>query len=193
MDPILQTLAESAFLKILTGRLLIDQIEQAIKMIINSFQSGGKLIIFGNGGSAADAQHLAAEFIGRFKLTRNPLPVIALTTDTSILTAVGNDFGFGHIFSRQVKALARKKDIILAISTSGNSNNVINAVTVARTIGSEVVGLTGLDGGGLKDHVDLLIDVPSEDPARIQEVHITIGHIICDQIEQRLGNDSGIS
>ena len=140
----------------------------------------------GNGGSAADAQHIAAELVGRFKKERKAIPALALTVDTSSLTALGNDYGFDTIFERQVEALANKHDAVIGISTSGNSENIIRAVNKANSIGAFTIGLLGNDGGKLKDAVNLPIIIPSNDTARIQEVHITIGHIICEIIEEDL-------
>tara|TARA_B100000953_G_C17798486_1_gene351307 strand:- start:194 stop:619 length:426 start_codon:yes stop_codon:yes gene_type:complete len=138
----------------------------------------------GNGGSAGDAQHIAAELVGRFKKERKAMPALALTVDTSSLTALGNDYGFDTIFERQVEALANKNDTVIGISTSGNSENVVRAVNKANSIGAFTIGLLGNDGGKLKDAVNLPIIIPSNDTARIQEVHITIGHIICEIIEE---------
>ena len=143
-------------------------------------------MLMGNGGSAADAQHIAAELVGRFKKERKAMPALALTVDTSSLTALGNDYGFDTIFERQVEALANKHDAVIGISTSGNSENIIRAVNKANSIGAFTIGLLGNDGGKLKDAVNLPIIIPSNDTARIQEVHITIGHIICEIIEEDL-------
>jgi len=150
------------------------------------------VLICGNGGSAADSQHIAAELIGRFKKERKAIPALALTVDSSALTAIGNDYGFETIFSRQVEALATPNDAIVGISTSGNSKNIILALNLARKIGSKTIGFMGNDGGGMKDCVDVGIIVPSNDTARIQEVHITIGHIICEIIEQDLIHENKI-
>ncbi len=148
--------------------------------------SDRKLLLCGNGGSAADAQHIAAEFINRYELERPPLPAIALTTDTSILTSVGNDYSFDEIFSKQVKALGVEGDVLLAISTSGNSANVIEAVKSAKSLGIFTVGLTGSEGGQLKRLVDLSLVVKSNVTARIQETHILVGHIICELVDYLL-------
>ena len=145
--------------------------------------SDRKLLLCGNGGSAADAQHIAAEFINRYELERPPLPAIALTTDTSILTSVGNDYSFNEIFSKQVKALGVEGDVLLAISTSGNSNNVIEAVKAAKSLGIFTVGLTGGEGGQLAGLVDLPLVVKSSATARIQEAHSLVGHIICELVD----------
>lgn len=157
-------------------------------IVITSFKSGGKIILIGNGGSAADAQHIAAELMGRFKLERNSLPAIALTTNTSIITALANDYGYENIFSRQLESLADDKDVLIVITTSGNSLNILKAVECARLKNIKVIGMTGKTGGKLKDVVDILINVPSDNIPRIQEMHITIGHIICGIVEKELFN-----
>ena len=164
----------------------VDNIIEAAGMLASCFASGNKVLIFGNGGSAADAQHLAAEFVNRFQIERPPLPAIALTTDTSILTSVGNDYSFDEIFSKQVKALGVEGDVLLAISTSGNSANVIEAVKSAKSLGIFTVGLTGGEGGQLKRLVDLSLVVKSNVTARIQETHILVGHIICELVDYLL-------
>jgi D-sedoheptulose 7-phosphate isomerase len=161
-------------------------IEQAAKLIIDALKGGGKVLLCGNGGSAADAQHIAAEIIGRFEVERAAFPAIALTTDTSILTAVGNDYGFDQIFSRQVAGLGRAGDVLMAYSTSGNSANVLAAVEVARDLGVKVVSLTGQAGGALKNQSDLWLGAPSGVTARVQEAHGFIGHVICQLIDAAL-------
>lgn len=163
-----------------------EKIASTVGEIGRIFKNNGKVIIFGNGGSAADSQHIAAEFIGRFKKERRSLPAIALTTDTSILTALGNDYGFDTVFSRQVEGLARPGDLAWAISTSGNSRNVIEAVNKAKEMGLTTVSLTGCDGGGLAKLTDISIIVPSRDTARIQESHICVAHTICELVENRV-------
>ena len=183
MDRIKKFLNESADLKRQVADTLAPQILEAINTVRNSFQSGGKLLLMGNGGSASDAQHIAAEFIGRYKLERKPVPAIALTVDSSILTCVGNDYGFDSVFERQVQGLGRKEDTVIGISTSGNSENVVRGIAAAKDIGAATIGLLGKGGGTLKDMVDVSIVVPSSDTARIQEVHITIGHIICEILD----------
>jgi D-sedoheptulose 7-phosphate isomerase len=152
-----------------------------------AINAGGKLMFCGNGGSAGDAQHLAAELVGRLVRDRRALPGLALSTDSSALTCIGNDFGFDEVFARQVDGLGRKGDVLIAISTSGNSGNVIRAVEAAKPIGVYTVGLLGRDGGKLKPLVDLPIVVPSDDTARIQEAHIFLGHVMCGLIEKELG------
>ena len=151
--------------------------------IVQAFTNDRKLMLCGNGGSAADAQHIAAEFINRFELERPPLPAIALTTDSSIITSIGNDYSFNDIFSKQVKAIGVENDILMAISTSGNSSNIISAAKTAKDMGIYVVGLTGNDGGKLKSLVDSCLIVNSTSTARIQESHILAGHIICRLVD----------
>jgi D-sedoheptulose 7-phosphate isomerase len=161
---------------------LTAEIQQCGQVLIEALGKGGKLIWCGNGGSAADAQHLSAELIGRFE-SDNHLPSIALTTDTSVLTAVGNDYGFDRVFSMQIQALARPEDALIAISTSGNSANVVRATEKAKRLGLKVVSLVGAAGGRLAELSDHSIRVPSQRTCRIQEIHITVGHIWCEMIE----------
>jgi len=167
-------------------KVLSEKINQVASKTITCLKNDGKVILFGNGGSAADAQHMAAELIGRFQLERKSIPAIALTTDTSIITSIGNDYDFNNIFSRQIESLVNKNDIIIAISTSGNSNNVINGIMKAKENGSFVIGLTGNSGGKLQSIVDILLNVPSNDTARIQESHRIIIHSLCQLIEKNL-------
>jgi D-sedoheptulose 7-phosphate isomerase len=181
-------LEESAALKRRVSELLPAEIERAGQAMVKALRAGGKLIFFGNGGSAADAQHLAAELTGHFVRERAPLAAVALSTDTSALTAIGNDYGFEHVFERQVRALGRRGDLCIAISTSGNSPNVLRAVKAAREIGIAVVGLTGRGGGSLAQISDIPIVIPSDSTARVQECHITIGHILCEYVDDVLGN-----
>lgn len=159
---------------------------QVTDLLVDTFRSGKKLLVMGNGGSAADAQHLAGEIVGRFRLERRGLPAIALSTDSSILTAVGNDYGFEAIFSRQVEALAQEGDVVIGISTSGSSPNVLSALRLAREMGCRTVGLLGKDGGIIREMVDIDLTVPGQDTPRIQEGHITIIHILCELVEQAL-------
>lgn len=163
-----------------------ERIVDAAALIAQSLRSGGKLLLFGNGGSAADAQHLAAEFVGRFQMERRPLPAIALTTDSSILTAVGNDYGFDQIFARQIQALGQPGDVAIGISTSGNSPNVTGAIIQAAKQDLKTIGLAGKDGGSLAKCADVSITVASTNVARIQECHISIGHILCELVEKEL-------
>ena len=158
--------------------------------LIEVFRRSGKLMFFGNGGSASDAQHLATEFVVRFTVNRKALPAIALTTDTSILTAIGNDFGFDHIFERQVEALCTSKDLAIGISTSGKSENVARGLLAARKLGAVTAALLGGDGGRIKELADYALIVPSPVTARIQEVHILLGHILCDYVEEQLFPDA---
>ncbi|MGC8495151.1 MAG: D-sedoheptulose 7-phosphate isomerase [Syntrophobacteraceae bacterium] len=169
------------------SRLRLEKgFERLAQCSIEVFRGGGKLLFFGNGGSAADAQHLATEFVVRFRKDRKALPAIALTTDTSALTAIGNDFGFDCLFERQVEALCTAKDLVIGISTSGKSENVARGLIAAKNLGAATAALLGGDGGRIKDLVDHALIVPSKVTARIQEVHILIGHILCDYIEERL-------
>jgi D-sedoheptulose 7-phosphate isomerase len=186
MDDIMRELRESASLKVHVAETQGASIQAMIECIWESIQQGGKLLICGNGGSAADAQHLATECMVRLEAERAPLPAIALTTDTSLLTAAGNDYGFETIFARQVAGLGRPGDVLLAISTSGNSPNVVCAVEEAHRRGLRTLGLLGRDGGRLKDMVHIALVVPSSNTQRIQEVHITIGHILCGALERRI-------
>jgi len=162
---------------------ILPQIKKSAEICTESLKKDGKVIICGNGGSAADAQHIAAELSGRFKKDRIALAGIAITTDTSAITAIGNDYGFEYIFSRQVEAIGKKEDVLIAISTSGNSKNVIKAIESAREIGMKVITLIGKDGGKMKDLGDINIIVPSNNTPRIQEMHIMIGHMICAFID----------
>ena len=162
---------------------IADQIETASKICINSLKNGGKILIMGNGGSAADAQHIAAELVGRYKAERKGLPAIALTTDTSAITSIANDYGFLHVFDRQVEALAHKDDVVIGISTGGTSPNVINALTAANKLDCKTIGLSGKDGGEFNSLCDVNLLVNSNDTPRIQEMHILIGHTICHLIE----------
>ena len=163
-----------------------NEIKLAAEMAIDCLKNNNKILLFGNGGSAADAQHIAAELVGRYKSNRKGLAAIALTTDTSALTAIGNDFSYNEVFSRQVEALANKGDLIIGISTSGNSSNVINAINLGKKLGVKSVGFSGCNGGEMKNLCDLNIIVPSNNTPRVQEAHILIGHIICQLIDNSL-------
>ncbi|MCD6506147.1 D-sedoheptulose 7-phosphate isomerase [Candidatus Poribacteria bacterium] len=165
---------------------MVDQIAEAADMLVHSLRAGGKVILFGNGGSAADAQHIAAELVGRFKMERRALAAIALNTNSSVITAIGNDYDFTLSFSRQVEALVKEGDVAVGISTSGNSSNVIYALKRASELGAKTIALTGKTGGMLASVADLAIIVPSDDTPRIQEAHITIGHVLCDLVEKML-------
>jgi D-sedoheptulose 7-phosphate isomerase len=156
----------------------------AANALIAAYRSGHKALFFGNGGSAADAQHLAAEFLGRYLLDRRPMPALALHANASAVTAIANDYGYEHVFSRQLQALAVAGDVAVGISTSGNSKSVLEALTVARKMGVYTIGLTGASGGHLRELVDVLIAAPSSETPRIQECHILVGHALCDAVEQ---------
>ena len=160
-----------------------EQIAKACQMAVKTLKNGGKILLCGNGGSAGDAQHIAAELTGRYKTERNALPGIALTTDTSAITAIGNDYGYDKVFERQLRALGRSGDLVIAISTSGNSKNVINALKAAKELNISTLGLSGRDGGAMSEFCELNFIVPANDTARIQEMHIMIGHIICQAID----------
>src|SRR5450631_2596084 len=168
---------------------LAEPTECAAAMVEQALRNGNKLMLCGNGGSAADSQHLAAEFTGRFVKERKPLAALALSTDSSALTSIANDFSFDEVFARQVLGLGRRGDCLLAISTSGNSRNIIRAAEAARSIGIRTIGLLGRDGGQLRGICDLAIVVPSTSTARIQEAHTFIGHTLCAMVESRLGLD----
>lgn len=159
---------------------------RAAEVLVSAYRGGNKAFFFGNGGSAADAQHLAAEFVGRFLVERRALPALALNSNSSILTAIGNDYGFEMAFARQIQALAAPGDVAVAISTSGNSPNVIEGVRCARSLGLFTIGMTGASGGLLRGLVDALIAVPSQETPRIQECHILIGHSLCDVVEREV-------
>ncbi|HEX4920379.1 MAG TPA: D-sedoheptulose 7-phosphate isomerase [Candidatus Bathyarchaeia archaeon] len=168
---------------------LVATVAKVSEIFVNSIEQGNKALLFGNGGSAADAQHIAGEFVGRFAFDRPALPALALSVNTSCVTAIGNDYGFDVIFSRQIEALGRPGDVAIGISTSGNSQNVLRAVSVAKGMGLHTVGLTGCTGGKLKNAVDYCICVPSNETPRIQECHILIGHIISELVEQTIFHD----
>lgn len=172
--------------KLLSNEALLERIEQVTQAVITAFRSGNKVLFCGNGGSAADAQHLAAEFSGRFYTDRDPLPSEALHVNTSYLTAVANDYSYDVVYSRMVKGIGKKGDVLIALSTSGNSVNIINAIKQADEIGMITVGFTGETGGKMKGLCKYLINVPSTDTPRIQETHIMVGHIICQMVEEQL-------
>lgn len=168
----------------LTGQA--ESIGAAGKMMTDSFRAGGKVMFCGNGGSAADSQHLAAELMGRFLKDRDPLPALALTVDTSAITAIGNDYGYEHIFSRQLRGIGRAGDVLVAISTSGGSRNVIAALKAAREIGVRTIGLTGSNGGPMQEFCDICIKAPAHRTDHIQQLHIAVGHILCGLVEEAL-------
>lgn len=166
-----------------TLKYIAEPLENAANLCIDCLQNSGKILIFGNGGSAADAQHIAAEMVGRYKVERRGLPAIALTTDTSALTSIGNDYGYDQIFNRQVEALANAGDVVIGISTGGSSTNVTNALKLANELNCKTIGLSGRGGGVMNDICDVNLVVPAEDTPRIQEMHIVIGHTICHLID----------
>lgn len=181
---IIENLFDESARFILQSKVLTNQISDIVDLTVKAFRNGNKVVIFGNGGSAADSQHFAAELVGRYKLERKSLPAIALTTDSSIITALGNDYGFEYVFSRQCESIVNKNDVVIAISTSGNSLNVINGVVASKKNGAITIGLTGGDGGNLQRIVDFPLTVSSTDTPRIQEVHRIVIHIICDLVER---------
>jgi D-sedoheptulose 7-phosphate isomerase len=195
----------------MTGEILRTNIERAVQVhakllehclpamtaaanaLVSAYRSGHKALFFGNGGSSTDAQHLAGEFLGRYLRERRPLPAVALADNTAGVTAIANDYGYAHIFSRQIEALAAPGDVAVAISTSGNSQNIVEAVTRARALGLFTIGMTGSSGGRLSGLVDALIAVPSEETPRIQECHILIGHALCDAVEHAIASAAASS
>jgi len=182
---VLDTLEESIRVKDRFIKENIPLILRGADMLVSCITSGHKILIFGNGGSAADAQHIAAEFVNRFQIERPPIAALALTTDTSVITSIGNDYSFDEIFSKQIRALGKKHDVAIGISTSGSSKNIIQAIHAAGEIGMFTIGLTGR-GGELAQCADLVFSVKSDITARIQEVHIILGHILCDLVERIL-------
>ena len=184
IEEIRRQLEESARVKQALPDTLLQNILQFAQKCGGALRSGGKIVFFGNGGSAADAQHLAAELVVKLKDERRGLAALALTTNPSVLTAAGNDYGFDRIFSRQIESLVSEQDVLVALSTSGESANIVRGVQAGRGRGAFLVAFTGETGGALADKVDLLLNVPSRDSQRIQEAHITIGHIACSLIEQ---------
>lgn len=185
-DRIKDLLLESIQVKEEVLRNEVSKILEMTQSVITCLSKNGKIILFGNGGSAADSQHIAAEFVGRFKRERAGLAAISLTTDTSILTSLANDYGYEVVFSRQIEALAQKNDLAVAISTSGKAKNVLSGLRQAKKMGLKTIALTGGDGGELAKLADMSLIVPSSVTARVQEVHITIGHIICELAEEAL-------
>src|SRR5581483_2562414 len=164
-----------------------ETLERVARLIAEAISQGHKVVLFGNGGSAADAQHIAAEFVNRFVVERRPLPALALTTDSSALTSIANDYGYDHIFSKQIEALGSAGDVAIAISTSGDSPNVLRAIDACGKVGLFVIGLTGGDGGKMREHVDYLLNVSAtRETARVQETHITIAHVLCDLVDRQL-------
>jgi len=172
--------------KIIADKILLASINKSVEAIVLAFKNGNKVFFAGNGGSAADAQHLTAEFTGRFYKERTPLAAICLNTNVSSITAIANDYGYSEVFARQITALGKTGDVFVGITTSGNSENIMKAFKYAKENGILTIALTGQTGGNLKEYADILINIPSADTPRIQESHITIGHIICELAEKEL-------
>ncbi len=191
VEEIFASLEEGARLRLKVAQQLAPLIASAAAALMECLDHGGQILLCGNGGSAADAQHLAAEFVGRFVRERRALPALALTTDSSILTAIGNDYGFEEVFARQIRALGRSGDVLIATSTSGNSPNILTAVKEARERGIRTIGLAGRDGGALARCVDIPLVVRSGNTARVQECHIAIGHILCELVEEGMFHGDG--
>jgi D-sedoheptulose 7-phosphate isomerase len=185
-ERVLSTFADSATVKQQFAHEHADRIVQVVKLMVTAFRDGHKVLLFGNGGSATDAAHIAAEFVGRYKRERDPLPAIALATDIAAITCIANDYGFEELFARQIRAHGQKGDVAIAISTSGNSPNVLRGAEAARSCGLTTIGWMGGTGGKLVSLVDYPFVVPSTVTARIQESHITLGHILCELIEEQL-------
>lgn len=190
METIISTsLVQSIMAKEAFARESSEKIVELAKQIIETFNDGGKLLIFGNGGSAADAQHMAAEFVNRFLINRRPLPALALTTDTSVITSIGNDFSYDLIFVKQIQALGKPEDMALGISTSGTSANVVKAMTTAREMGLKTVALTGgsvAPAGELSNSCDLILNVPTDTTPHIQETHLWVEHLLCEMVEKSM-------
>jgi len=184
-------LQDSADIKQRIADYCIADIEALVHCVVKSIQSGGKILLCGNGGSAADCQHIAAELVGRFQMEREGLPAIALTTDTSILTSLANDYGYPCIFQRQVESLGRSGDVLIGLSTSGQSENVAVAMKKAKTMDIRTVAFIGKREGGIKDFADIAIQIPSDNTARVQEGHITVAHIMCDLVEKMITQKNG--
>jgi D-sedoheptulose 7-phosphate isomerase len=185
-DYIIKIFRESSQIKEVFINENLNRIVAVVGAVTTALMAGNKILLFGNGGSAADAQHLAAEFVNRFVIERPPLPAIALTTDTSIITSIGNDYDFAEIFSKQIRAIGRKGDIAWGMSTSGTSANVVKGLEAAKKIGMVTIGLTGRDGGDVAKIADYSLNVSSTSTPRIQEVHITAGHVICEMVDFKL-------
>jgi D-sedoheptulose 7-phosphate isomerase len=183
---ILKRFKESSEVKSRFLRENLPKLLDVIKLVSHTFEAGNKLLFFGNGGSAADAQHLAAEFVNRYVMDRPPLPAIALTTDASVLTSISNDVAFNEIFSKQIRALGKERDVAIGITTSGNSPNIVKAFEVAKEMGIKTIALTGNDGGMIAKMADFPLVVPSTSTPRIQEAHILIGHVLCEMVEHFL-------
>lgn len=189
---IIKIFMESAQVKELCANTLRDKIEVMTSKIIQTFNTNNKILVFGNGGSAADAQHLAGELVGHYNYDRRSLPAIALNTDSSVISCIANDYSYDEIFSRQIEGLGQKNDLALGISTSGNSDNVVNAIKKANSMGLYTIAMTGKDGGKCAEVADLLLNVPSFSTPRIQEAQITILHIVCELLEEEMfGENEG--
>ena len=185
-DTIVKIFEESAQIKIKFARENAEKIVEVVQLIAQTFRVGKKVLIFGNGGSAMDASHIAAEFVNRFLMERPPLPAIALNTDVAVLTSISNDYDYSQVFSKQLTALGHEGDVVIGISTSGNSLNVIKAIEVAKKNGMKTVVLTGGTGGKLANMADFTLTVPTKHTPRIQETHITLGHTICQMVDEEL-------
>ncbi len=185
-DYIIKIFRESGQVKEAFVNENLNRIVAVVEAVTAALKAGNKILLFGNGGSAADAQHLAAEFVNRFVIERPPLPAIALTTDTSVITSIGNDYDFADIFSKQIRAIGQKGDIAWGMSTSGTSMNVVKGLEAAKKIGMVTIGLTGRDGGDVAKIADYALNVSSTSTPRIQEVHITVGHVICEMVDFKL-------
>lgn len=189
-DLIVKAFEQSAEVKLSFVKKNVKTIISVVELIVDAFQEGNKVMLFGNGGSAADAQHIAAEFVNRFMIERPPLPALALTTDTSVITSIGNDYNYDQIFLKQIKALGKEGDIAWGISTSGSSPNVLKALKAASSMGIKTIGMTGKDGGKMAKMVDFHLNVESDSTARVQETHITLSHVICQLVDLKLFSHS---
>ena len=185
-DAIIKTFEESAQIKVKFARENVDKIVEVVQLIAQAFREGKKVLLFGNGGSAADASHIAAEFVNRFLIERPPLPAIALNTDVAVLTSISNDYDYSYVFSKQLTALGSEGDVVIGLSTSGNSPNVVRAIDVAKKNGMRTIMLTGGNGGKLAKQADHTFIVQTKVTARIQETHITLGHVICQMVDEEL-------
>ena len=185
-ERIISRLRESADIKLRFAKESVAEVEEAASAIIKSLKAGGKILIFGNGGSAADSQHIAAEFVNRYSKERKALPALALTTDSSILTSIPNDGSFENVFSRQIEALGSKGDVAWGLTTSGKSGNVLKAFKTAKSMGLRTIAFTGQDKSGLEKSAECCVSVPSKSTPRIQELHITLAHIVCELVEDAL-------
>ena len=190
-DAVIKAFEESAQIKVKFAKENVDKILEVVQIIAQAFREGKKVILFGNGGSAMDASHIAAEFVNRFLIERPPLPAIALNTDTAVLTSISNDYDFAQVFSKQLSALGHEGDVVIGLSTSGNSPNVLKAIEVAKKNGMKTVILTGGTGGKMAKLADITFIVPTKVTPRIQETHITLGHTICQLVDEELFGNHG--